>query len=75
MAESVGISTTAIDKNIVALKKKGLLRRIGSPKGGYWEVMRLLLFCVDPYITPDAYRIFRNIPISIILIRDLTDRK
>jgi len=39
MAESVGISTTAIDKNIVSLKKKGLLKRIGSPKGGYWEVV------------------------------------
>jgi len=38
MAESVGISTTAIDKNIVALKKKGLLRRIGPARGGHWEV-------------------------------------
>jgi len=39
MAESVGISTTAIDKNIVALKKKGLLRRIGPARGGHWEVV------------------------------------
>ena len=39
MAESVGISTTAIDKNIVALKKKGLLMRIGPARGGHWEVV------------------------------------
>ena len=39
MAESVGISTTAIDKNIVALKKKGLLRRIGPARGGHWAVV------------------------------------
>jgi ATP-dependent DNA helicase RecG len=39
MAKSVGISTTAIDKNIVALKKKGLLRRIGPARGGHWEVV------------------------------------
>jgi len=39
MAESVGISTAAIDKNIVALNKKGLLRRIGPARGGHWEVV------------------------------------
>ncbi|GFO97031.1 ATP-dependent DNA helicase [groundwater metagenome] len=33
------ISTTAIDKNISSLKKKGLLRRIGADRGGYWEVV------------------------------------
>jgi ATP-dependent DNA helicase RecG len=35
----IGISSTAIDKNIVQLKKKGLLKRIGPAKGGHWEVM------------------------------------
>ncbi|MDO9517185.1 MAG: HTH domain-containing protein [Methanosarcinaceae archaeon] len=39
MAESVGISTNAIDKNIVSLKKKGLLKRIGPDKGGMWKVV------------------------------------
>ena len=39
LAEKIGISTTAIDKNISALKNKGLLRRIGSPKGGHWEII------------------------------------
>ena len=39
LAKKIGISTTAIDKNIVALKKKGLLRRIGPDKGGHWETV------------------------------------
>ena len=40
MAETSGIRTTAIDKNIVQLKKKGLLKRVGPPKGGHWEVVK-----------------------------------
>jgi len=39
MSEKIGISNTAIDKNIDALKKKGLLKRIGSAKGGHWEII------------------------------------
>jgi ATP-dependent DNA helicase RecG len=39
MAEKIGISTTAIDKNVNALKTKGLLIRIGSDKSGHWEVV------------------------------------
>lgn len=39
MAERIGISTTAIDKNIAVLKSKGYLLRIGSAKGGYWQVL------------------------------------
>lgn len=39
MAEGIGISTTAIDKNLTTLKRRGLLRRIGPDKGGHWEVM------------------------------------
>lgn len=34
----VGISTTAIGNNITKLKEKGILKRIGPDKGGYWEV-------------------------------------
>jgi len=40
MANSLGISTTAIDKNIVQLKRKGFLRRVGPDKGGHWEVVK-----------------------------------
>jgi ATP-dependent DNA helicase RecG len=39
MAEKIGISTTAIDKNITALKTRGLLTRIGSNKSGHWKVV------------------------------------
>lgn len=39
MAEQIGISTTAVDKNINALKNNGFLRRVGANKGGRWEVV------------------------------------
>ena len=39
MSEYIGISTTAIDKNIAALKKKNIIRRIGGAKGGHWDIM------------------------------------
>lgn len=39
LAERIGISTTAIDKNIKTLKNRGVLRRVGPDKGGYWEVV------------------------------------
>jgi ATP-dependent DNA helicase RecG len=38
MASILGISTTAIDKNIKILKDKGIIRRVGGDKGGYWEI-------------------------------------
>jgi len=38
MSENIGISTTAIDKNISTLKKRNIIKRIGKDKGGYWEV-------------------------------------
>ncbi len=40
LSDKVGISTTAIDKNINKLKDKGLLKRIGPDKGGHWEVIK-----------------------------------
>jgi len=39
LSERIKISTTAIDKNISKLKKKRILKRIGSTKGGYWKVI------------------------------------
>lgn len=38
MAKEVGISTTAIDKNLTKLKQRGVLRRVGPDRGGYWEI-------------------------------------
>ncbi|NMB80948.1 MAG: winged helix-turn-helix transcriptional regulator [Ignavibacteria bacterium] len=37
--EVIGISTTAIDKNIEKLKNSGILKRIGPAKGGKWEII------------------------------------
>lgn len=39
LAESLGISTTAVEKNIRILKEEGLVKRIGPAKGGHWEVL------------------------------------
>ena len=38
LSEKVGIATKNIENNIAKLKQKGLLKRIGSDRGGYWEV-------------------------------------
>ena len=38
MAEIIGISTTAIDKNIKILKSTDCIKRIGPDKGGHWKV-------------------------------------
>jgi predicted HTH transcriptional regulator len=38
LAATIGISTTAADKNIASMKAKGLVRRVGSDKGRHWEV-------------------------------------
>jgi len=40
-SEYIGTSTTAIDKNIAALKKKNIIRRIGGAKGGHWEIREI----------------------------------
>jgi ATP-dependent DNA helicase RecG len=39
LSKQIGISTTAIDKNLEKLKQKNLIKRIGPDKGGYWEVI------------------------------------
>jgi len=38
MAEKLGVSTTAIEKQIVILKNKDVIKRVGPDKGGHWEV-------------------------------------
>lgn len=39
MAANIGISTTAVDKNIAHLRKRGLIKRIGAARGGYWKIL------------------------------------
>lgn len=38
LSKEIGISPRAVEKQISALKAKGKIRRIGSDKGGHWEV-------------------------------------
>ncbi|OGS34738.1 MAG: hypothetical protein A2293_03520 [Elusimicrobia bacterium RIFOXYB2_FULL_49_7] len=39
IANKIGISTTAVEKNITSLKEKKLLKRVGTKKGGHWLVI------------------------------------
>ena len=39
IATQIGISSRAVEKNIAALKLKGLLKRVGPAKGGHWELL------------------------------------
>ena len=38
LSKKLGISDTAIDKNIAYLRDNGFIQRIGKTKGGYWMV-------------------------------------
>ncbi|MDR1060234.1 MAG: Fic family protein [Clostridiales bacterium] len=40
MAEDVGMSSRGVQKSIDALKKQGLVERVGSAKGGHWVVKK-----------------------------------
>lgn len=42
LEEIVGISATAIDNNLNALKDCGLIERVGSAKGGHWKISYIL---------------------------------
>jgi ATP-dependent DNA helicase RecG len=39
LAEKLGVSSRAVEKQIDLLKKVGRLRRIGPAKGGHWQVL------------------------------------
>lgn len=39
LTKIIGISSTAIDKNISYLKTQGFITRVGSNKNGYWKVL------------------------------------
>jgi predicted HTH transcriptional regulator len=38
LAGKIGISTRNVEKRITDLKEKGILKRIGSRKSGYWKI-------------------------------------
>lgn len=40
LSELVGITSKNIRNNMKRLKEKGLIKRIGPDKGGYWQVMQ-----------------------------------
>lgn len=40
MSKIIGISTTAIDKNIEKLKDEKLIKRVVSNRSGYWEIIK-----------------------------------
>jgi len=39
LSDIIGISQRKIEENISKLKKKELIKRSSSPKGGHWEVI------------------------------------
>jgi ATP-dependent DNA helicase RecG len=39
LSDKLGIYPSAIQKHIVKLKQRGVLRRVGPAKGGHWEVV------------------------------------
>lgn len=41
LSKKTGFSTTTIEKHINRLKKKGIIRRKGTAKGGYWEIRQI----------------------------------
>lgn len=41
LSEIIGLSIAGIEKNMRQMKEKGLIRRIGPDKGGYWEVLEV----------------------------------
>ena len=40
LAAALGVSRRTVAKHIAVLKEKGLIRRIGADRGGYWEVLK-----------------------------------
>ncbi len=44
LAEKIGVASRNIESNIKKLKEYGLLVRHGSPKSGYWEVVKKKAF-------------------------------
>ncbi len=39
LVEIAGLTRRGIEWNLAKLKEKGIIKRIGPAKGGYWEVI------------------------------------
>lgn len=39
LASTIGVDRTTIMRNIAAMKKNGVVNRVGGDKNGYWEVL------------------------------------
>ena len=39
LARTIGVDRTTIRRNIAVFKEKGVIRRVGEDKNGYWEVL------------------------------------
>jgi len=39
LSASLALSIAGVEKNLRALKAEGLVRRVGPPRGGHWEVV------------------------------------
>ena len=39
LSKQIEITSRAVEKQLATLVEKGLLKRVGSPKGGHWEIL------------------------------------
>ena len=39
IAEKIGLSLRAVEKQLAKLKHDGIIKRIGPDKGGHWEIV------------------------------------
>jgi ATP-dependent DNA helicase RecG len=39
LAKNIGIAEKNIEENLKKLKDKGIIKRVGPAKGGYWEII------------------------------------
>ena len=40
LSEKTGLTRRGVEWNLSKLKEKGILKRVGPAKGGYWEVLK-----------------------------------
>ena len=40
LSEKIGITSRAVEKQLASLVEKGFIKHEGSPKGGYWEILK-----------------------------------